>query len=438
MVGPQEARVKPVNNVNPVNKLPLTRSGRGNGQADWESRSATTRAGRGTVGTGLRGILLIALLCACGDDDGPTDPDPTPAPSRIPSAIRTLEANSMRLKMRSDGGGYDEDQISTLNYRDVSAIFDLGLWVGAKVGGEVRVSATSYNGSEFDAIELAPGGDSSQVYLLLPGDHAGIPDYDQWPIEHGAPKTTGELPRLLGDATMFAVFDDENPAIHERFGSAPLHAQVRQTSWGFSEPDSVLFVRYEVGNLSPEPWTDAYLGVWADIDLGHAANDRNACDLPRQLGITFTSPLTAERETLFGSAQPALGIRLLSTPDNAGLFAFPLIQKSITEPSDAMEAYNLLQGLNIDGEAFFDSTAQATTRYVLTGDPISEQGWIETYSSDKRMLLSTGPLVVDPGEFVSLTIGIVLARAREPFDALTAVRAASDGMAEARDRWDLH
>lgn len=341
----------------------------------------------------------------------------------------------MRLKMRSDGGGWDGT--STLRYRDASAIFDLGLWVGAKVGGQIRVSATSFNGSEFNEIELAPAGDSSQVYLLLPDDHAGIPDFDQWPIEHGAPKTPDGLPRPFGDATMFAVFDDQNPASHDRFGSAPLDAQVRQTAWGFSETDSVLFVRYEVGNLSPESWTDVYLGVWADIDLGSAQNDRNACDLRRQLGITFTSPLAPERETQFGSAQPALGIRLLSTPGDAGLFAFPLIQKSITEPSDALEAYNLLQGLNVDGTAFFDSTSQSTTRYVFTGDPISEQGWIETHSSDKRLLLSTGPLVIAPGEFVSLTIGIVLARAREPFDALTAVRSASDAMAEARDRWDL-
>jgi hypothetical protein len=236
---------------------------------------------------------------------------------------------------------------------------------------------------------------------------------------------------------MFAVFDDENPALHERFGSAPLHAQVRQTAWGFSEPDSVLFVRYEIGNLSAEPWTDAFLGLWADVDLGTAANDRVACDLPRQMGITYTSPLPKEREDRFGGAQPALGIRLLAAPGDAGMSAFPLILKSDTEPTSALEAYNLLQGLNVNGAAFFDSTAQSTTRHVLTGDPISGQGWIEAYSSDKRMLISTGPLVVNPGEFVSLTIGIVIARSSEPLDAVTALRSASDALAQARELWDF-
>lgn len=44
--------------------------------------------------------------------------------------------------------------------------------------------------------------------MLRTGDEPGDDDYDEWPIDSGAPATAEGLPLVLGDATAWTAYDD--------------------------------------------------------------------------------------------------------------------------------------------------------------------------------------------------------------------------------------
>lgn len=387
-----------------------------------------TRAWRGLP------ALLVgwALLCTsgCGDDESTTPQPPGPNMDR-PAPSRRFSPNRMTAQLQNHGS-LTQQADGLFWFRDVPVIFDLGLWVGAHVDGQTRVSATSYFAPDF--LPLAYGDSVVQVYVLTPGDGPGEPDYDAWPISAGAPENPSGAPLRLGTVTAWTAFDDSDSDGHTTpFHSAPLGAEVRETIWGFSQPDSALFVRYQLTNVSSTPWQDAYLGIWCDGDLGSAANDMAGYDGARSLGYFYTSP--AKPESLWGAAQPSLGITLLDGP--SGVSAFPLVRKTDTEPENAAEAYELLRGVNVDGQPFVDPTTQEVTRFTLDGDPVTATGWVETIASDKRALLDLGPLTIAPGQTVAVTIGIVCARNAGALASLTRLRAAVDAIRANPGLWDI-
>lgn len=188
----------------------------------------------------------------------------------------------------------------------------------------------------------------------------------------------------------------------------------------------MLFQRFDVRNASAFVWDEAYLGVWVDPDVGLAANDLVGCDVPRALGYAYTAASAVE--TIWGAYQPVVGIRFLETPRDAGFHASPRIWKGDTEPENAAEAYNLLRGLNVDGEAFRDSVSGEVTRCTASGDPVAGAGSIEHVPADRRMMLVTGPFTVAPAESLSLTYAILFARAVDRLEAITGLRRTADAL----------
>ncbi len=373
------------------------------------------------------GCALLLLLSSCGSDNPTT-------PSRDgPAAERLFQPNRLALQMRNDGSPFSTGG-DALTYDGQTLMNDLGLWIGARVDGQVRVSATSYFGSEFEPLRFGAGDSVALVYILRPGDGPGNADYDAWPIRAGAPTDLSGRPLLTGNGTAWTAYDDLDRNLHAKFGSGPLGAIVRATIWGSAQPDSVLLIDLDIQNAGTSTWDGTLLGIWADADIGDAQNDLVGCDVGLKMGYTYTAP--SFPETRFGAFQPALGILLLQTPSDSGFYAFPRIWKAWNEPHTAVDAYNLLQGLNIDGTAYRDSTTGEPTRYTASGDPVAGTGSIEHVPADRRMLVVTGPLTVAPGARISLQYAILFARDRDALHAITRLRAMAteDNWAHRLDR----
>jgi hypothetical protein len=383
-------------------------------------------------------IAVLLLSAACADEwhPGKTGPNclppPTPPPDNGPPTPERLFApNRMELLLRNDGSRGMANAV--VSFDDGPIVFDFGLWVGARVNGRVRVSATSYNAPEFRPLPRGP--DSvALAYILVPGDGPGEADYDAWPVEAGAPSDDERNPRRIGTATGWIALDDSDPSSHTVLHSDPLQAEVRETVWAETALDSVLFVRFQVTNVSSATWEDLRLGIWCDADVGMAANDLVGSDPARQLGYTYTA---AAPETIWGAWQPAVGFTFLETPEDAGMTAFPQLLKGWGEPNTAPEAYNLLHGLDKLGAGFVDPTTQEVTVLAVSGDPVSGTGWYETYPMDRRLLMSTGPFVAQPGRTLTLTVALVAARARRAHENVTALRAAVDAVRANPASWSV-
>jgi hypothetical protein len=374
-------------------------------------------------------VLLLLAFASCGAEHKPAEPQ-----VEGPAAQRLFQPNRMALIVRNDGSR-DFTAGETLTYDGRNVINDLGLWIGARVAGQIRVSATSYYGSELEPARLGASDSLALVYVLSPGAKPGDPDYDAWPVRAGAPSNFAGRPLLIGSGTGWTAYDDFDPGLHVRFGSHPLGAVVRETVWGFPQPDSALFARYQVQNASDSRWDEVLVGVWVDADVGDPENELVGCDIERSLGYAYTAP--GVPETGFGTFQPAMGVLLLATPEDAGFYAFPRIWKAENEPHSAAEAYNLLQGRNLDGSAYQDSTTGQVTRFTASGDPVAGTGSIEHVPADRRMLVVAGPVSVEPEAVISLTCAILFGRDPDALRAITRLWSAADSVRSERTLWDF-
>ncbi|HXG39290.1 MAG TPA: T9SS type A sorting domain-containing protein [Bacteroidota bacterium] len=316
------------------------------------------------------------------------------------------------------------------------AIFASGIWIGATVGGSVRTAVASYS-SEFSPGPVVGGAAADpndvryRVYKINAGDNAETNrDYAEWPADLGAPVNVDGSPKIIGDQTLFSVYNDLDPARHY-LGSSPLGVEVQQTTFGFNQSgarENTVFLRFKIVNKSSALWKDTYIGVWSDPDLGDYRDDLVGIDTSRTLGFVYNGGMT---DGIYGTPPPAAGYDILKgaffgKPIQAFAFwsasgVFPNI-----DPRNAQQAYNFLQGIRLDGSSYVDPTTGNPTLFPVNGDPVTGSGWIDSQPADRRFLLSTGPFDLEPGQSKEFIAAIILAQGADNINSVTALRLASD------------
>ncbi len=93
----------------------------------------------------------------------------------------------------------------------------------------------------------------------------------------------GDYPLIRGDQAIFYVLNDERDFHYESEGKA-LSVQIHVMAYAFDRPrDSSLsnsiFFHYDLYNLANNDWTNTYLGLFSDIDIGYADDDYVGCDV---------------------------------------------------------------------------------------------------------------------------------------------------------------
>ena len=190
--------------------------------------------------------------------------------------------------------------------------------------------------------------------------------------DDGAPVTSPTVPDILLDQNLFAIYSDDGDR----------RAEVKQTVYGGSDDtggpfNDAVFVKYEVQNLSDSPWTDTYLSLFCDFDLG----DEWTNDLVNYNHDQWTVYEMNEWNDGFEN-ETVLGITVLGdTHDLVSVIVNP-------EVGGDQENYNLQQGLNQDGSPIIDPTTGEETTYMFTGSIDDSTGWLDEEPADKRVLMS--------------------------------------------------
>ena len=256
-------------------------------------------------------LILTAPALMWGSVNRDTGGDGSKShPSRMPQRLQqetstaSFDGNEWFVLVRNDGqwARYMEGgDISGGVWPRASGnntIFSSGLWIGAEVNDEVRVSAVHY-GSSFSAGPIHEGGipaDPSdpafRVYKINRWDSTAA-DWSEWPDSLGAPVDTSGDPYIPIDQTLFAVYNDL-PA-NEVFGSAPLSAEVRQTIHGgitveTSGLNQTFYVTYQIINRGSDTWGAPRFSIWSDPDLGDYNDDLVAFD--RDTDLARATPAT--------------------------------------------------------------------------------------------------------------------------------------------------
>ncbi len=154
---------------------------------------------------------------------------------------------------KNDGFYYPFLSLSDINagLATNTVCFAAGIWIaGVNAStGDTLVSVSEYAddyypgpmvGGTFD-----PGSDTDpadRVYKLYNDSLASNPnqDYIDWPVADGAPLDTSGNPLILGDQTLWSVFNDANNITHTNDASTAsgLGVEIQHTVWASDEPGS--------------------------------------------------------------------------------------------------------------------------------------------------------------------------------------------------------
>jgi hypothetical protein len=383
----------------------------------------------------LIGLILLAIVLATTawakiptSDGGFHRDRPTPRPMITDNTSR-IDVNNIEMIVTNHGSfSYDLTQQSSGMWfpkgTEKTCVYASGLWVGCQVGGQIRIAAGSY-AQEYGPGPILPDGSwdnaadpRHKVYKISKGDTTSD-DYVNWPIDLGAPVDDQGKPLFLGDQTLWCVYNDADPELHntDEGSTDPLGIEIQQTTFAFDWKGALgntVFVKFKIINKGTNRLDSTYVAVWADPDLGGASDDYVGCDTDLSVGFVYNA---TNNDQLYGSNPPAVGFDFFQGPIGDGGEELPMVSfnKYIngTDPRSFRETYNYMRGLSLSGAAVKDPTTGGVTRFMVPGDPVANTGWLDSDPADRRFMINSGPFTMAVGDTQEVVIGIVVGQGRD-------------------------
>jgi len=396
-------------------------------------------------------ILLLAVPLLAAPRFGSRGPKPVA--TRLDNTSY-IDANNIFMFVtnqgsfgRDLGGVFGYDYGTFFPYNGIQYILDgsqvasplyaSGLWIGGidQATGERRVKVAEYNSEYWQGPwETAPtfvDNANIHVYHLYADSLADNPnaDYANWKEawRQGAPSIDSVTPEMIGDQMDWAVYHDRNDTLkfNDAGNTGPIGVEIRQTTFAFRREgplNNIIFIKFQAFNRGGNTIEDCYFSLWADPDLGGSGDDLVGCDSTLGLGFIYNATNT---DSDYGSRPPSLGYDFFQGPlvpgtaadtgkawgtiwpgyKNLGMVSFNKYING-TDPNDAGESYNYMQGLNADGSPY--TYNGVPTKYVAAGDPVGNTGDLDFSPADRRFMQSTGPITFSPGDSVEILAAIIV------------------------------
>ncbi len=248
------------------------------------------------------------------------------------------------------------------------------------------------------------------------------------------------------DQVVWLVTNDLDEEITGRFsGSPPIGLEQQITFWAYDRLDSlgqVIFKQYRLLYKGTQATSttarieDMYLGQWSDPDIGNAGDDLVGCDTTLGLGFAYNEggmdiyyspanlpPPAAGYDFLSGplveafGSKAVFGLKRKSGYKNLGMTAFMSFAPSFGDPDfgtydHTLTLYNMLRGFLARPVSpltpILDPSGQPT-KFMFTGDPVKNIGWVNEGGRDQRILLSSGPFTLALGDTQETVIATLAA-----------------------------
>jgi hypothetical protein len=393
-------------------------------------------------------IVLVAV--AAGTSEGAPAAAVPPSSPAVVDLLRRLDVNDLDLALGNDGTIAASGTLPASVYPRGSMLSPLyagGLWVGAKVGGQPRVSAAHY-ASDWSPGRILPAGPepaasaelrnwkvvplgafraaadtgfAAATGTLDPVAHESWSAYVAAAGSRGAPVASIGLPGpggavavagpdLPGSIALWSVFNDAGRPTLDR-----LRVEVRQTVFGFPG-EGIAFVRWTVRSHAAAVLESTYVALWTDPDLGGPADDLVGWDDNLRMGYVYNA---TNADFVYGARPPAVGIVFLSGPPGVGPAAF---RGTFEDASTHVERYRSLQGLDLEGNEAIDPTTGLPTRFDFPGNPLTATGSVDSIAGEKRMQVSVGPFDLAPGDSATFVFAVVAGRGYGRFESIARLR----------------
>ncbi len=281
--------------------------------------------------------------------------------------------------------------------------------------------------------------------------------------------TNEDMPDILGDLTAWTIFNDGVPSIVRRFSDVPpLGLEIRQTIFATNNNPSLrntIFIRYSILNKGTvsSVFDSVILSIWADPDIGVYWDDLVGTDtlLFSNYSYNFYS------DNQYGQNPPSFFITALQLPyyytgnlsdvvlnrkgrilgqdtlfgfRNANVLSSIMYLQSqgiigLVDPRNRFELRNYAigglysNGFQIDPCSFplglvvggIDCN-QINPRYMFSGDPISNYGWLQSQGRDIRKMLNLGPFKLEQNKPVDVIYAYTVGRGSDYLNSITVAK----------------
>ena len=433
-----------------------------------------------------------------------------------------LDINNVRARIFNNGNLFWRGSPHVYNVPKggrAQAMYNAGIWIGGKVDGQLRVAAARYNNYQFWAGPLdeygAPPADCSEFDRLYRVSIDDIQDYEatgviapdlrDWPTGLGAPTYAppgngvdddgdgeideseekifvlnqplaqrvdrvidlagGERPAILGDQSIWWVMNDRGNE-HIRPSTPPIGLEVHATAFAFRTAGDIgnaTFYKYDFHYRGNWPFTDVYMAIFSDPDLGNFQDDWIGSDTTLGVGYVWNSRNEDVGYYGYGSPAPAAGFDFFQGPivpspgdsakvstewvqdfRNLEMTSFLFYSGELHAiPVTGLDYYNYMRGRWKDGKCITEGGngrdfSEDCTAYMFPGDPGASddtcQYWSECNSDDegtnveasnRHFVMGMGSFTIEPGDFQQIVFGIVWARGTDNFDSVQKLKAVS-------------
>lgn len=305
-------------------------------------------------------------------------------------------------------------------------LFGGGLWIGAIVNGERRVSTGQYRLEIRATLDLrdtiyrsAMGAAGGHRYPEPLPDDDGDGAEDEDPLNGWDDDGDGMIDEdfaAIGEQGFSAQMRDDTPeAISAYPDHEPLGVLVVQQSFQWTDPrlrDAIGF-DFTVRNIGEETLEDVYIGFFADCDIGLRTNVHNEEDDMARYWEGEAAALSGldypvrvaymyDDNGDFGLTPGFLGVALLDhTTDPTGATAPTAVAVRSFQVFNGMLSY-------IDGGDPANDSECYEALSTAVHDPDVQPG----YAGDYRVLISSGPFPsVAPGQEIHYQIALVIGEA---------------------------
>ncbi|HYE96925.1 MAG TPA: T9SS type A sorting domain-containing protein, partial [Rubricoccaceae bacterium] len=317
-----------------------------------------------------------------------------------------------------------------------------------------------YKVSRFDVERYYETGNATDDLRDWP-HHLGAPVLDGDGIEGNYDLAGGDQPAISGEQTAWWVMNDAGNE-HRRTRTAPIRLEasveafaVANAAWPVRQ---ATVYRYRLTYRGEVPLGSVYVGAHWDPDLGDAPDDMIGADTLHEMTFVFNASST---DAVYG-VPPAAGVQVVQGPvglpngldddrdgevdeegERLGMTSHSYFigggNAGTNDPGEGVGMYNRLKGLWNDGTPMtargngYQTNGQRTT-FAFPGDPVTDSFWSEenpnngpgqNAGQDRRGLISTGPLRLEPGETEEIVFAIVFAQGTDRLDSITQLRVAA-------------
>jgi hypothetical protein len=299
---------------------------------------------------------------------------------------------------------------------------------------------------------------------------------------NGAWDENEDKPDILGDITAFTTYNDGLESRYRTYPNVePQGIEINQTVFSYNSATSpklsnVIFVRYKVENMGTvaDRLDSVYFSAWVDADIGKYYDDLVGTDstlnsfysynhdTDEYFGINapacFTTFLQAPPiyianktysdinengiydegtdtplDSAFNKKGKLLGVDFHPGAKNNKLTAsihYVASHPTQGDPDNESQLHNYMLGLNQSGvllnpceweygDIFNIDCNSINPSLMYSGDPVTQNGWVNRASFDQRQLGSTGPFDLVKGKPIEIIVAYIIGRGSNSLNSIT-------------------